>query len=231
MIFPDGADGVDGQEGRVLFVIAGVEWEVGEPLGCIEPFIEEVGETTLQGVQLCGGNCLSRSVLTTVDTSYELSFDYRWLTTVGTLQARVGGQLMISRQAPASVSGQFEFARVLVTDPSIINGFFQELELCLVPAGPAMVQVANVIFRPAPSTNESPEITVRAVSGQTSVGFSWSSLSGKSYQLQMRSSLTGGSWTNLGPLLNGTGGALTTTAPIVAGQPEGYFRVVISDTP
>jgi hypothetical protein len=223
MQFPDGADGVDGSEGRITLVLNGIQWEISEPLECIGSFTEELDEaTTLSGVRLCGGNCLSRSVSLDPEMDYEMSFNYRWLTPVGTLEVRLAGEIIYSAAAPASLDGEFQFAHV-ITDPSM---FFGELEVCLVPEGPAMLQLANFVFRSVP--NLPPVITLRLTTAQGPVEFSWPSVTGRSYQLQVRSSLSVGDWTNLGPSLQGTGAALATTAPVTPGQPEAYYRVVIS---
>lgn len=229
MLFPDGADGQEGPDGTVYFVLGGVQWEVGEPLECIEGFTESAdGGATLSGIQMCGGNCLSRYVSTDPAMAYELTLDYRWLSTMGTLEFRLGGELFNVIAAPEVLTDQFEPARILITDTNLLDNFFQELQICLEPDGPALVQVANIFFRPVPRTNTPPIISIHRGQTNGSVEFTWQSSLGTDYRLQVRTSLTAGSWSNTGPLLPGTGANMTTTSTVPAGQPETYYRIVAS---
>jgi hypothetical protein len=198
----------------------------------VEPFAEVLDDqTTLRGVKLCGGNCLSSFVTTNPDQTYELSFFYRWLTTVGTLELRLGGQLIHRLGAPDSLSDDFQSARVLVTDPALLSQFRQALEVCLVPEGPARVQVADLWFRQAPDANPPPVIAIGLLGGPTPVELAWPSDPSRTYQVQARASLAAGEWINLGPALPGTGLTLTVAPGIEAGQPEGFYRVVVTPTP
>lgn len=191
----------------------------------MEPFSETLDEaTTLRGLRLCGGNCLSSFVTAITGQPHELRFDYRWLTTEGILEFRLGGQLIHSDPAPASPENQFQSARIRIVDPAILSNGIQKLEVCLVPAGPPRVQVANLAFR----AETRPVVSIRLVAGESPLEFTWLSVAGRRYQLQTRASLAAGNWTNVGAPIPGTGAALTTTATIDPGQKEGYYRLVVS---
>lgn len=127
--------------------------------------------------------------------------------------------------------GRVLFAWIPVTDPDILNRGFQELRVCLLsPSAPAMAQIANLEWRPAPAAPP-PVVSIRLVAGQSPLEFSWPSVAGHSCQIQTRLSLTSGDWANFGAPLTGTGETLTATATIPAGQPEAFYRVVVSGSP
>src|SRR5262249_17111058 len=80
-----GAKGAAGKDGFFDLRVEGQDWFVSGPPGCVSRFTDS-NSVTRVGWRLCGGVCLSRFVNTGVADPLELRFDYRWLSTVGTLQ-------------------------------------------------------------------------------------------------------------------------------------------------
>jgi hypothetical protein len=163
---------------------------------------------------------------------FELRFEYRWLSTVGTLEFYLADRLVHRLDAPAVLSGDFQQASVILSDPTLRSQSLQRLEVCVTPEGPAEVQLANLVFRTAPEANiPSPVVSIRFFSGESKVELNWTSVVGQKYQLQVRASLTQGAWSDLGPPLSGTGSTLTPSPIIAVGQAQAFYRVLVSPAP
>jgi uncharacterized repeat protein (TIGR03803 family)/T5SS/PEP-CTERM-associated repeat protein len=79
-----------------------------------------------------------------------------------------------------------------------------------------------------PPASQLAQIT-RIQATRTNVAVTITSVAGKGYQLQYRSSLTSGNWSNvLGASLIGIGGPLTLNDPGGAAPAQGFYRVVIT---
>jgi hypothetical protein len=166
---------------------------------------------------------------TASDSPFELRFEYRWLTTVGAMQFTLGNRLVYRVAAPPVLNQSFTKASVILTDPGLRNQFFQPLTVCVMPEGPAQVELANLVFRKAPeANNQGPVITAGASADGSSIGFSWTSATNQIYQLQTRDSLTEGTWSNVGAAMPGTGAALSATQPISRDQAQRYFRLSVT---
>lgn len=229
----NGPKGPEGSFALALPWIAGPQWTAGGPVECMAPFTEMLDDaTTLRGVKVCGGNCLSSFVSTDPSKPSELTFYLRWLSTIGTLEVRLGEQLVHTVSAPPNANDGFERVRVLVTDPAILGRGFQRLEVCLLPEGPAMAQIGNLVFRAEPESQPPPpEIEFASLEAESSLRLTWRSAVGFNYQVQRRRSLFEGNWTDLGDPLPGTGAALAATVEIEREQTQTFFRVVLSATP
>ena len=103
----------------------------------------------------------------------------------------------------------------------------QTLQVCLEPAD-ARIQVANFNFRRAPELVGPQLSIVVPQNGSDPIRFTWTSRVGQTYQIQKRSSLTGGTWEPVGAPLAGTGAILTASGPPPANSAHVYFRLVVS---
>jgi hypothetical protein len=230
-----GTEGAEGPPGRMYFY---VNWNVvpfdpfwqfsGNP-GCGGPFSDTDDEqVTRTGFVICGGQCLSHLVNMDSEHPFVLEFDYRWLTTSGSMEIRVGDQLVHSVSAPAVLNSGFTRESVVLTDPSLRSPFFQTLQICVLPDESASIQIANLSFRADPNAGTPPpDIGITKSGNGSQVDFSWNSIPGQTYQLQHRPSLTEGLWSNHGLPIPGTGAMATASAPIDPGGAEGYYRVVV----
>ena len=81
------------------------------------------------------------------------------------------------------------------------------------------VQVTQFTFEPPPL------VTIRA----SQVELCWNSISNLTYQVQYRSDLTTNVWTSLRDCVRSTGSTSCISDPIVAGQPQRFYRVVLTN--
>jgi hypothetical protein len=230
-----GDQGPDGQPGR-MFLYVGWNtvpfdpyWQLDGAIDCGGPFTHtDPDSITRTGFTLCGGNCLSHLVNTDFDDPLVLAFDYRWLSTTGTLEFHLADQLIHSVGAPGNLSEHFTPARIVLTDPSLRSPVFQSLQMCVEPAGSALVQLANLSLRAEPGAGTPPPvITVGRTTTGSTVEFTWTSASDQRYQLQRRDSLSTGSWTDLGSPIDGTGSTLHTSAPVNLTDSGAFYRLVV----
>jgi len=81
------------------------------------------------------------------------------------------------------------------------------------------VQVTQFLFEPPPL------LTIRA----SQVELCWNSISNLTYQVQYRSDLTTNVWTSLVDCVRSTGSTSCISDPIVVGQPQRFYRVVLTN--
>ena len=65
-----------------------------------------------------------------------------------------------------------------------------------------------------------------AVKSNTTFRFTWSSAAGQKYQVQYRSNLVLGNWSNLGNTINATGSLATSSDPISTNR-QRFYRVFL----
>lgn len=198
------------------------------PFICSVPFKDtDAGGVLRQGMELCGGDCISTYFNSGEGAPLELRFEHRWRTAAGALEFRLGGHLLYRLDAPGVVPAGFSEVREVFTDPIFFSPFLRPLEVCVEPSG-ARIQIANLVLRRAPEIDVPQLIVTGPVSSANSIQFNWASRNGQIYQLQVRSSLTGGSWQPVGSPLVGTGGTLKASAPPPASSGQLYYRLVAS---
>ena len=81
------------------------------------------------------------------------------------------------------------------------------------------VQVTQFTFEPPPL------LTIRA----SQVEVCWNSISNLTYQVQYRSDLTTNLWTSLGDCIRSTNSTSCVNDPIVVGQPQRFYRVLLTN--
>ena len=70
-----------------------------------------------------------------------------------------------------------------------------------------------------------PQVTIRA----SQVEVCWNSISNLTYQVRYRSDLTTNVWTSLGGCIRSTNSTSCISGPIVVGQPQRFYRVVLTN--
>jgi hypothetical protein len=80
-------------------------------------------------------------------------------------------------------------------------------------------QVTQFTFEPPPL------VTIRA----SQVEVCWNSISNLTYQVQYRSDLTTNVWTSLGSCIRSTNSTSCIFDPVVVGQPQKFYRVVLTN--
>ena len=80
-------------------------------------------------------------------------------------------------------------------------------------------QVTQLTFEPPP------QVTIRA----SQVEVCWNSISNLTYQVQYRSDLATNMWTSLRDCLRSTGPTSCISDPVVVGQPQRFYRVVLTN--
>jgi hypothetical protein len=83
----------------------------------------------------------------------------------------------------------------------------------------SFVQVTQFTFEPPPL------VTIRA----SQVEVCWNSISNLTYQVQYRSDLTTNLWTSLGGCIRSTNSTSCISDPIVVGQPQRFYRVLLTN--
>jgi len=198
------------------------------PFICSIPFTDTDADGVLRkGMELCGGHCMSVSFRAEQEAPLELRFEHRWRTATGTLVVRFGGHVLYRAEAPGTIPAGFSEVHEVLTDPVLVSPFLKPLEICVEPAE-ARIQIANFVVRQAPELT-GPDLVVQGpVTGADPIQFTWLSRSGQTYQLQVRSSLVGGSWQPAGAPVAGTGEPRTATAPSPGNLGEVYYRLLAS---
>lgn len=227
-----GATGTPGQEGIESIWIGftpGPYWQ--GPFVCSIPFTDTDALGVVRtGVEWCGGDCLSAWFNAGEGAPLELRFEHRWRTTTGTLVIRLGGQLLYRMDAPGVIPSGFSEVRAVFTDPALLSPFLKPLEVCVEPAE-ARIQIANFVLRRAPELAAPELAVVGSVTGADPIQFTWLSHGGQTYQLQVRSSLTAGSWESVGSPVAGTGESKTATVTPPAPSAQVYYRLLASPSP
>lgn len=227
-----GAPGLPGPEGiESLWTgfVPGPYWQ--GPFVCSIPFTDTDDEGVVRnGMELCGGDCLSTSFRPGEGAPLELRFEHRWRTATGALVVRLGGHLLYRLEAPGSIPTLFGEVHRIFTDPALLSPFLIPLEICVEPAG-ARVQVAHFELRRAPELAVPELVIVGTVNGTDPIAFNWLSRADQTYQIQVRSSLTAGSWEPVGSQIVGTGDTKTATVTPPTQSTQTYYRLLASPSP
>ncbi len=195
----------------------------------MKPFsVTSANGTTRTGVRLCGGTCLSTSTVLGTNAPIELKFEYRWLSVVGTVEFRLGNQLLTRLQAPANLTDGFQSVDLILTDPALRSPNSQNFQICVEPEN-AQVELADLSLRSAAEANvDPPQVTIRRGVVVGVLQIEWSAKAGKTYQVERRPSLVTGDWLDYGPPVSAAGDTLSTTATIAPGQEAVFYRVRVN---
>ncbi len=156
----------------------------------------------------------------------ELQFAYQWLTTSGSVDVLLGGRVVLHLNAPPALSNNFAEAGVIVTGLPAEAGNELNLTFQLNTAGPARIQLAD------PSLQSLPQLPALAIglspANSNALSLSWFGTTNGNYQVQSRTSLVSGAWTNLGPVVPGPGAASTLALPVTPGEPARFYRLLMT---
>jgi hypothetical protein len=106
-----------------------------------------------------------------------------------------------------------------VTGNSVVNKVVNTGSSTAATGAIGVPQVIQFTFAPPPL------VTIRA----SQVEVCWNSLSNLTYQVQYRSDLTTNIWTSLVDCVRGTGSTSCFADPLVVGQPQRFYRVVLNN--
>jgi hypothetical protein len=156
----------------------------------------------------------------------ELQFTYQWLSTVGSVDVLLGGQVVLHLNAPAVLNNGFTEASVILTGLPAEDTDQLNLTFKLNTAGPARFQLGDLSLQALPllpivSIGHSPD-------NPTALSLSWFGNTNENYQVQYRTSLGSGAWMNLGSVILGQGAASTVALPVVPGDPARFYRLMMT---
>jgi hypothetical protein len=143
-------------------------------------------------------------------------FDYVFAFTTPFLYDPAAGNLVLDLQIEASGSA-LTFDTVS-GDPSIGR---------VINTGSSTATTGTFLFsHPTQFTFEPPpQVAIRA----SQVEVCWNSISNLTYQVQYRSDLTANVWTSLVDCVRSTGSTSCIFAPVAVGQPQRFYRVVMTN--
>ncbi|MBF8305568.1 MAG: putative rane protein, partial [Acidobacteria bacterium] len=143
-------------------------------------------------------------------------FDYVFPFTTPFLYDPAAGNLVLSFQFEGSGSAvTFD----TVSGDSTIGEVFNGSSSTATTGSPITPKVTQFTFQPPPL------VTIRA----SQVEVCWNSQSNLTYQVQYRSDLTTNLWTSLVGCIRSTGSVTCINDPIVVGQPQRFYRVVLTN--
>ena len=143
-------------------------------------------------------------------------FDYVFPLTTPFLYDPAAGNLVLSLQFEGSGSAlTFD----TVSGDPVIGEIFNGGSSTATTGELLVPQVTQFTFAPPPL------VTIRA----SQVEVCWNSQSNLTYQVQYRSNLTTNRWTSLGGCVQGSGAVKCINDPIVLGQPQRFYRVVLTN--
>jgi hypothetical protein len=156
----------------------------------------------------------------------ELQFAYQWLTTSGSVDVLLGGRAALHLNAPAVLSSNFTEASVILTGLPAEPSDGLNLTFQLNTAGPAQFQLGD------PSLRSLPQLPALSIwfspASSNALNLSWFGTTNANYQVQSRTSLGSGAWTNLGSVVPGQGAAATLALPVAPGAPARFYRLMMT---
>ena len=158
----------------------------------------------------------------------QLQFTYQWLSTNGSVDVLLGSQVVLHLNAPAALSNSLTQGTVTLAGMPAGIGDQLNLTFRLNAVGPVQFQLGASSLQAFPQV---PALSVSLSSGDSSaLDFSWFGATNANFQVQSRTSLGGGTWTNLGSAIPGQGATSTLTLPIAPGDPTRLFRLMTTPT-
>ncbi len=156
----------------------------------------------------------------------ELQFPYQWLTTRGSLDVLLGGQVVLHLNAPAVLSGGFSEASIILTGLPADLADTLKLTFRLNTDGPAQIQLGD------PSLQSLPQLPALSIGlsspNSTTLNLSWFGTTNENYQVQSRTSLSSGGWTNLGSVVPGLGAASSLGLSVAPGESARFYRLLMT---
>jgi len=156
----------------------------------------------------------------------QLQFSYQWLSTNGSVDVKVGGQTVLHLTAPSVLPGGLTEVNLGLTDMPATSNRALNLTVQLNTAGPDQFELTSPSLQ---ALAQVPAVTIVSSTGNpSSVSVSWFGNTNQNYQVQYCTSLAGASWTNVGSVVVGQGGAYSETLPVAPGDPARFFRLMVT---
>jgi hypothetical protein len=156
----------------------------------------------------------------------QLQFAYQWLSTSGSVDVLLGSQIVLHLNAPAVLSNGFTQVSLLLTGLPAEAGDELNLTFQLNTAGPDQFQLGSPTLQALPQV---PALSIGpSQANPSALSLSWFGNTNENYQVQSRTSLGSGTWTNLDSVIPGQGAASTLALPVAPGDPARFFRLMVT---
>ena len=156
----------------------------------------------------------------------QLQFAYQWLSTSGSVDVLIGNQVVLHLDAPPVLSNGFTQVSLVLTGLPAEAGDELSLTFQLNTAGPDQFQLGSPILQALPQV---PALSIGpSHANPSALSLSWFGNTNENYQVQSRTSLGSGTWTNLGSVILGQGAASTLALPVAPGDPTRFFRLMMT---
>ncbi len=154
----------------------------------------------------------------------QLQFAYRWLTTNGSVDVLLGTRVVLHLDAPTILSNGFTQGAITLAGMPAGIGNQLNLTFKLITVGSDQFQLGALSLLALPQV---PSLSISLSPGNSSaLDLSWFGATNENFQVQARTSLGSGTWTNLGTAVPGQGAASTLTLPVALGDPTRFFRLM-----
>jgi hypothetical protein len=164
--------------------------------------------------------------LTETNEPVELQFAYQWLSTSGSVDVLLGGQVVLQLNAPATLTNNFTEASLILTGLPAEDSGDLNLTFQLNTAGADQFQLGNLSLQGLPQL---PFVSIGPSSADsTALSLNWFGATNENYQVQYRTSLGSGTWINLGSAIPGQGVASSLVLTVTPGDPAQFYRLVMT---
>ena len=164
--------------------------------------------------------------LTETNEPVELQFAYQWLSTSGSVDVLLGGQVVLRLNAPATLTNNFTEASLILTGLPAEESGDLNLTFQLNTAGSDQFQLGNLSLQALPQL---PSVSIGPSSADsTALSLNWFGATNENYQVQYRTSLGSGTWINLGSAIPGQGAASSLVLTVTPGDPAMFYRLVMT---
>ena len=156
----------------------------------------------------------------------QLQFAYQWLSTSGSVDVLLGGQVVAQLNAPPVLHSGFTEQSLVLTGLPAEASDSLTLTFQLNSTGPAEFQLGSfslVALPQLPFLSVSPSST-----NTTALTLSWFGATNENYQVQYRASLGGGTWTNLDSAIPGQDASSSFPLSVTPGDPAGFYRLLMT---
>lgn len=156
----------------------------------------------------------------------QLQFAYEWLSTSGSVEVTLGGLKVLHLDAPAVLSNGLTQVNLTITGVPATGNHQLNLTFQLNTAGADQFELSSPTLQVLPQV---PALGIVPSAGNPSaLSLSWYGDTNQNYQLQYRTSLGSGAWTNVGSVMPGMGAAAAVGLTNAPGDPARFYRLVVT---
>ena len=156
----------------------------------------------------------------------QLQFAYQWLSTSGSVDVMLGSQEVLHLNAPPALPNGLTQVNLILTGVPATSNHDLNLAFQLNTAGPDGFELSS------PTVQALPQVPAIAIvpspANPSALSLSWFGNTNQNYQVQYRTSLASGTWTNIGSAISGQGAADSVALPVAPGDPTRFFRLEVT---